>query len=70
MKEIQPLEHVDAVINVPGSKSITQRALIVAALARGDSGHHLGSVLERLSCVKLTDVAGDALDQQLGVLID
>ena len=37
MKEIKPLTHVDAVINVPGSKSITQRALVVAALARGES---------------------------------
>ncbi|MDT8334895.1 MAG: 3-phosphoshikimate 1-carboxyvinyltransferase [Desulfurivibrionaceae bacterium] len=37
MKEIKPLKHVDAVIEVPGSKSITQRALVVAALARGES---------------------------------
>lgn len=37
MKEIKPLAHVDAVIEVPGSKSITQRALVVAALARGES---------------------------------
>lgn len=37
MKQIKPLEHVDAVIEVPGSKSITQRALVVAALARGES---------------------------------
>jgi 3-phosphoshikimate 1-carboxyvinyltransferase len=37
VKEIKPLTHVDAVINVPGSKSITQRALVVAALARGES---------------------------------
>lgn len=37
MKEIKPLEHAEAVIAVPGSKSITQRALVVAALARGES---------------------------------
>jgi 3-phosphoshikimate 1-carboxyvinyltransferase len=37
VKEIKPLKHVDAVIEVPGSKSITQRALVVAALARGES---------------------------------
>ncbi len=37
MKEIQPLSYIDAVIKVPGSKSITQRALIAAALADGES---------------------------------
>jgi len=37
MKEILPLAHIDAVIEVPGSKSITQRALIAAALADGQS---------------------------------
>jgi 3-phosphoshikimate 1-carboxyvinyltransferase len=37
MKEISPLATVDAVIEVPGSKSLTQRALIAAALADGDS---------------------------------
>lgn len=37
MKEISPQEKVDAVIEVPGSKSLTQRALIAAALADGES---------------------------------
>ncbi len=37
MKEIQPKSVIDAVVNVPGSKSITQRALIAAALADGES---------------------------------
>ena len=37
MKEITPLPTIDAIINVPGSKSITQRALIAAALADGES---------------------------------
>ena len=37
MKEIIPIEKVNAVIEVPGSKSITQRALIAAALADGKS---------------------------------
>lgn len=36
--EIQPLDHpVDATIKVPGSKSVTNRALIIAALADGPS---------------------------------
>ncbi|MCB2184468.1 MAG: 3-phosphoshikimate 1-carboxyvinyltransferase [Desulfobulbaceae bacterium] len=37
MKEIRPLDHIHATISVPGSKSITQRALIAAALADGKS---------------------------------
>jgi 3-phosphoshikimate 1-carboxyvinyltransferase len=37
MHEIKTLTKVDADIAVPGSKSITQRALIAAALAQGDS---------------------------------
>ena len=37
MKEITPLPNVNATIEVPGSKSITQRALIAAALADGQS---------------------------------
>jgi 3-phosphoshikimate 1-carboxyvinyltransferase len=37
MKEITPLSKVNATIEVPGSKSITQRALIAAALADGES---------------------------------
>ena len=37
MKEIQPIQKINATVSVPGSKSITQRALIAAALARGKS---------------------------------
>jgi len=37
VKEIKPLAKVDVTLRVPGSKSITQRALIAAALADGDS---------------------------------
>ncbi len=37
MKEITRLSRVNATIEVPGSKSITQRALIAAALADGES---------------------------------
>lgn len=39
--EIQPLDHpVDATIGIPGSKSVTNRALLVAALAEGASTIH------------------------------
>lgn len=37
MIEIKPVSGVDATITVPGSKSLTQRALIAAALADGTS---------------------------------
>lgn len=37
MKEIIPISSVDATVRVPGSKSLTQRALIAAALADGSS---------------------------------
>ena len=37
MISISPQQRIDAVIRVPGSKSLTQRALIAAALAEGES---------------------------------
>lgn len=37
MKEIVPRQKIAAIVRVPGSKSITQRALIAAALAEGES---------------------------------
>lgn len=37
MIAIEPLETLDAVVRVPGSKSYTQRAIVIAALAEGDS---------------------------------
>jgi 3-phosphoshikimate 1-carboxyvinyltransferase len=37
MKSITPITHLDSTVTVPGSKSITQRALIAAALAEGES---------------------------------
>jgi 3-phosphoshikimate 1-carboxyvinyltransferase len=40
MKEIKPLKGIDAMVSVPGSKSYTQRALIIAALAEGSSCLH------------------------------
>ena len=37
MKEIKPKQSIDATIRIPGSKSITHRALIAASLANGES---------------------------------
>lgn len=43
MKEISPISKIDAKVCVPGSKSLTHRAFIVAALANGES--HLENIL-------------------------
>jgi 3-phosphoshikimate 1-carboxyvinyltransferase len=40
MKEIKSIKGVDATVSAPGSKSYTQRALIIAALAEGSSVLH------------------------------
>lgn len=37
MKQIKPVVNINVSVKVPGSKSLTQRALIAAALASGDS---------------------------------
>lgn len=37
MIEINPLHHCDAVVTIPGSKSYTHRALMISALADGES---------------------------------
>ncbi len=62
MIEIRPLEHLDATIRIPGSKSYTQRAMVIASLAEGES--HLTDVL--LS--EDTGVLGTALGE-LGATI-
>ncbi|HIE53127.1 MAG TPA: 3-phosphoshikimate 1-carboxyvinyltransferase [Armatimonadetes bacterium] len=58
MIEIQPLSQIDAKVSVPGSKSITNRALLLAALAEGrsvlrralfsDDTHYLAAALRKL----------------------
>ncbi len=37
MMEIKPIKHLNAMVEIPGSKSYTQRALIIGALADGKS---------------------------------
>jgi len=63
MIEIQRVERIDAVVTIPGSKSITQRALITAALADGVSTLHGPLVSED------TDYSSAALEQ-MGIGID
>jgi 3-phosphoshikimate 1-carboxyvinyltransferase len=40
MIEIKPLANLDTTVQVPGSKSYTQRAMVIAALAEGESLLH------------------------------
>ncbi|MCG6929049.1 MAG: 3-phosphoshikimate 1-carboxyvinyltransferase [Desulfofustis sp.] len=63
MIEIRPADAVNAVVSVPGSKSITQRALIAAALADGRSVLHGPLVSED------TDYSSAALGQ-MGIAVD
>ncbi len=62
MKEIQTRSSIDATVSIPGSKSITHRALIAASLARGES------VLEAFLACKDTLYTVNAL-RELGVEI-
>ena len=51
IQKIQPVDSVEGVVSVPGSKSITNRALVIAALAEGTSvlrGMGQGDDVERM----------------------
>lgn len=62
VREIKPAVYVSASINIPGSKSITNRALVCAALARGESVIHSASDSDD------TALMANGLNQ-LGVLV-
>ncbi len=62
MIEIKPLAHCNAVVTIPGSKSYTHRALIVAALAGGES-----VLINALRCED-TEYTARGLEE-LGVLV-
>lgn len=73
--EIKPLTHpVDATVRVPGSKSVTNRALVVAALAEGrsrilnplfsDDSYWLMDALVRLGF----EVRADREGEEVGIL--
>lgn len=68
MIEIQPLTDLDKAVAVPGSKSLTQRALIAAALANGTSSLHgpLESDDTRYSSLALEQL-GVQIEKQPGV---
>ena len=44
--EIKPIKGINATVTMPGSKSYTQRALIIAALAKGRSALHNALIAE------------------------
>ena len=60
--EIRPVHHLDATVEVPGSKSYTQRALIIAALAEGRS------IISHVLLSEDTRYLMEAL-QSLGIMI-
>jgi 3-phosphoshikimate 1-carboxyvinyltransferase len=62
IREIKPVEKISARVRIPGSKSVTQRALICAALARGDS------IIHNASDSDDTALMANGLNQ-LGVLV-
>jgi 3-phosphoshikimate 1-carboxyvinyltransferase len=62
IKDIIPVRSVDATVRVPGSKSITNRALICASLASGESVIHNASESDDTALMR------NALNQ-LGVLV-
>ena len=62
MKQVEPRSAIDATVRIPGSKSVTHRALIAAALAEGES------LLRELLACEDTLYTINAL-QQLGVQI-
>jgi 3-phosphoshikimate 1-carboxyvinyltransferase len=55
MIAVRPLEKLDAAVRLPGSKSLTQRAMAVSALAKGDS------LLRNVLLADDTTVFADAL---------
>ena len=70
---IHPVSHpVDGTVRVPGSKSITNRALLLAALANGtsrlegalfsDDTHYMSAALKRIGVPVRADEAGESYE--------
>lgn len=55
MIAVRPLDHLDATVAIPGSKSYTQRAMAIAALAKGES------LLKNVLISEDTRILADAL---------
>ncbi|MFT4853008.1 MAG: 3-phosphoshikimate 1-carboxyvinyltransferase, partial [Bacteroidia bacterium] len=50
---LAPVRHVDGEVNLPGSKSLSNRALLLAALATGDT--HLQNLLRSEDTARMLD---------------
>ena len=66
IKEIRPLERVNAELQVPGSKSYTQRALVIASLADGKSILRNTLVSEDTQVLAESPAAYGCRDRHLG----
>ena len=65
MKEIQPRSSIDATVCIPGSKSVTHRALITSSLAKGES-----LLEEFLTCEDTMYTLGALRDLGVGISIE
>ena len=65
MKEIKPRSSLNATVRIPGSKSITHRAIIVAGLAEGES-----SLKEFLACEDTQYTVNTLRELGAGISID
>jgi 3-phosphoshikimate 1-carboxyvinyltransferase len=69
--EIKPLERLDATVRIPGSKSYTQRAMVIAALAEGESilQNPLLSDDTRILAAALGNLGADIRSEGTGMVI-
>jgi 3-phosphoshikimate 1-carboxyvinyltransferase len=69
--EIKPLERLEATVRIPGSKSYTQRAMLIAALAEGESilRDSLLSEDTRILAAALGDLGADIHDEDTMTVI-
>ncbi len=71
MKEIIPIKQLNAYVSIPGSKSITHRAIIAASLAHGKSCLYncLESEDTRYTAAALRELGVEILNKENGLII-
>ena len=72
MMEIKPTKHLNATVKVPGSKSYTQRALIIGALAKGKSFLRNALLSEDTECLieALGSLGSEILNKDDDIIIN
>jgi len=72
MMEIKPIKHLNATVKVPGSKSYTQRALIIGALAKGKSFLRNALLSEDTECLieALGSLGSEILNKDDDIIIN